>query len=88
MALRAENSNSSTSSSSHLVGLPVFWSDTTINLAMDWDKWLDLFQIALMAKYSISITELTRGNSTESQGLCVAGDLNEYPANEKVTSVM
>ena len=27
---------------------------------MDWDKWFDLFQVALMAKFSISVSELTR----------------------------
>ena len=90
MALRAENpSSSSSSSSSHLVGLPVFWSDATSNPAMDWDKWLDLFQVALMAKYSISITELTREATQQNPRVrALLGDLDEDPANKKVLSVM
>ena len=90
MALRAENpSSSSSSSSSHLVGLPVFWSDATANPAMDWDKWLDLFQVALMAKYYISITELTREATQQNPRVrALLGDLDEDPANKKVISVM
>ena len=53
MALRAETSSGSSFASSNLVGVPVFWGDATSNPAMDWDKWLDLFQVAVMAKYSI-----------------------------------
>ena len=89
MALRAENPSSSSSSSSHLVGLPVFWSDATANPAMDWDKWLNLFQVALMAKYSISITELTREATQQNPRVrALLGDLDEDPANKKVISVM
>ena len=89
MALRAENpSSSSSSSSSHLVGLPVFWSDVTANPAMDCDKCLDLFQVALMAKYSISITELTREATQQNPRVRVLfGDFDEDPANKKGISV-
>ena len=61
VALRAETSSSSTNNSSlsHLVGLPVFWQEAAANPAMEWDKWLDLFQVAMVAKYSVSITALT-----------------------------
>ena len=88
MALRAETSSSSSTSFS-LAGFPVFWGDTTANPAMDWDKWLDLFQVALMAKYSISITELTRdANQQNPRVRVLLGDLEEDPANKKVISVM
>ena len=87
MALRAENS--SNSSSSHLVGLPVFWNDPSINPTMDWDKWIDLFQVAMMAKYSISITELTRAVTEQTPRVRpLMGDLDEDPANKKTISVM
>ena len=87
MALRAENS--SNPSSSHLVGLPVFWNDPSINPTMDWDKWLDLFQAAMMAKYSISITELTRLVTEQTPRVRpLMGDLDEDPANKKTISVM
>ena len=67
MALRARNELSSStiqsSSLSHTVGLPVFWHDANSNPTMEWDKWVDLFQVAVMAKYSISLAELTRDAS-------------------------
>ena len=88
MALRAENS-SSNFSSSHLVGLPVFWNDPTTNLTMDWDKSLDLFQVAMIEKYSISITELTRAVTEQTPRVRpLMGDLDEDPANKKTISVM
>ena len=74
---------------SHLVGLPVFWQEAAANPAMDWDKWLDLFQVAMMAKYSISITELTRETTEQTpRNKTLMGDLDEDPANEKVISVI
>ena len=88
MALRAENSSAS-SSSSHLAGLPVFWSDATTNPTMDWDKWFDLFQVAMMAKYSISISELTRETTQQTPRVrTLLGDLDEDPANKKAISIL
>ena len=90
MALRAETSASSSStSSSHLVGLPVFWRDAVANPLMDWDKWCDLFQVAVMAKYSISVTELTReANQQNLRVRALLVDLNENLANKKVISIL
>ena len=91
MALRAENpsTSSSSSSTSHLAGLPVFWMDATTNPTMDWDKWFDLFQVAMMPKYSISISELTRETTQQSPRVrTLLGDLDEDPANKKVISIL
>ena len=63
MALRTENSSSltlSTTAMSHLVGVPLYWHEANTTPTMDWNKWVDLFQVAVLAKFSISITELTR----------------------------
>ena len=55
---------------------------------MDWDKWLDLFQVALMAKYSISVTELTRETNQQNPRVrALLVDLDENPANKKVISI-
>ena len=85
MALRAENSSLSlsTTAMSHLVGLPVYWHEANTSPTMDWDKWVDLFQVAVMAKFSISISELTR-EATEQNPRA----MDEDPANKKVVSVM
>ena len=79
MALRAENSSLTSSSSSHLFGLPVFWNDTTTNTTMDWDKWFGLFQVALMAKYSISVPGFAR---------CWGISTKMIPANTKDISIL
>ena len=92
MALRAENSSSltlSTTAMSHLVGLPVYWHEANTTSTMDWDKWVDLFQVAVMAKFSISITELTREVTDQKAKVrALLGDMDEDPANKKVVSVM
>ena len=36
----------------------LFWSEDTKPTAMEWEKWMDLFAVAVMAKYSISIRNL------------------------------
>ena len=89
MALRAENSSSTSSSSSHLVGLPVFWSDATTNPTMDWDKCFDHFQVYLMAKYSTSVSESTRATTQQTPVVrTLLGDLDEDPANKKVIGIL
>ena len=85
MALRAESPSSSTNNSSlsHLAGLPVFWQEAAANPAMKWDKWLDLFQVAMVPKYSISIAELTRETNQQNPRVkTLMGDLDEDPANK------
>ena len=96
MALRAESNNSysssltlSTTAMSHLVGLPVYWHEATSSPTMDFDKWLDLFQVAVMAKFSISITELFREvNEQNPRVHPLLGDMDEDAANKKIVSVM
>ena len=92
MALRAENSSSltlSTTAMSHLVGLPVYWHEANTTPTMDWDKWLGQFQVAVMAKFSISITDLTREVTDQNPRVrALLGDMDEDLANKKVVSVM
>ena len=93
MALRAQNELSSStiqsSSLSHLVGLPVFWHDANSNPTMEWDRWVDLFQVAVMVKYSISLTELTREATQQNPRVrALMGDFEEELANKKVVRVL
>ena len=56
---------------------------------MDWDKWFDFFQVALMAKYSFSVSELTRETTQQNHRVRpLLGDLDEDPANKKVISIL
>ena len=65
----------------------MLWQDAAANLIMKWDKRLDLFQAAMMAKNSI--TEMTReANQQNPRIRTLMGDLEEDPANKKVINVM
>ena len=56
---------------------------------MNCDNWLDLFQVAEMAKFSISTTELIRDVTDQTPKVCVRlGKMEEDTANKKVVSVM
>ena len=56
---------------------------------MDWYKWLDVFQVAMMSKFSISITELAReANQQNPKVRPIIGDFDEYSAIKKIISVM
>ena len=93
MALRAETSFSSLSTTalSHLVGLPVFRHEANSTPTMNWDKWLDLFQVAILAKISISNSELTRDVPEQTPMVrALLGDMVKDPCkqNKKLVSVM
>ena len=47
-----------------LPGLSLFWSDSTRSPLMEWERWFDLFAVAILAKYSISIEELIKAEET------------------------
>ena len=61
------------------------WQDVSKNLTLEWEKWRDLFEVALMDKNNISIAELTKtGNKDKS----LMGDIDEIPATKKAISVL
>ena len=81
MALRPEPSGGPQA----IAGLPTCWRDASKNPTLEWEKWRDLFEVALMAKNNISISELTKtGNKDKS----LMGDLDEVPATKKAISVL
>ena len=53
---------------SDLAGLKNYWSEPQEQTFLQWEKWLQLFIVAIMAKLSISLTEITRtGGANEGQ---------------------
>ena len=92
MALRASTSSTSSSSSSTnslLNRLPLFWHEASNSSSMEWKKWIDLFAVAMMAKYSISMNELTRtADETNPKAKALLGDMPEEAANKKAVSMM
>ena len=72
MALRDKESNSS---STAIAGLSIYWSEADKSPVLDWEKCLDLFEVALMAKNNKSIAELTKTTGTKEKSLM--GDMEE-----------
>ena len=56
MALRAEENNSNSLSP----GVGYFWQETEKPPGYDWEQWVQLFEVAVLARHSISMTELLR----------------------------
>ena len=56
---------------------------------MEWDKWMDLLQVALMAKHSISVNEVTREETlNQLRDKSLLGNMEWDTANEKVVSLL
>ena len=83
MALRA---NSSSTSNSSIAGLPFFWQEATKTPELEWEKWRDLFEVALMAKSNMSVAELIKTTGTKEKSLM--GDMEEATAMKKANSVL
>ena len=81
MALQAEQRTSSS-----IAGLPIHWQDATKLPELEWEKRIDLFEVALMAKSNISVTELTKTTSNKEKSLM--GDMEEATAMKKANSVL
>ena len=59
------------------------------NRSKQWEKWIDLFAVAMMAKYSISLNELTRTvDEANPRVKSLLGDIADEAANKKVVSMM
>ena len=57
------------------------------NPSMDWKKRVDIFEVALLAKHSISLTELTRDTPPEREKELMGNGTAET-ASKKLISVM
>ena len=78
MALRAETA-AATGEKSAFAGVKSFWPEASIPPQLEWKKWLDLFAVACVAKYSTSLHELTRAaNPAREEALM--GNLEHGPA--------
>ena len=56
MALRA--------SEQPIAGLSFYWKNAAEQPILEWDQWISLFEVALMAKFSISVEEITTEETT------------------------
>ena len=61
MALRADTSQKTAAGgTSALAGLPCYWDVAECPPKTEWKKWWDLFAMAVNAKYSNSVPDVTR----------------------------
>ena len=71
------------------MGLSLFWHEASNSPSVEWEKWIDLFAVAMMAKYSISMNELTRtADEANPKVKAFLGDMPEAAANKKAVSMM
>ena len=80
MALRAATET--------IVGLATYWQNAAEEPKMKWDRWIELFGVALMAKFSISTEELTRDVTHMARRQPMMGGLDENTAERKAVSVL
>ena len=59
MALRA-NSENDDNSYSRVPGLKYFWQEANKSPSYEWEQWVQLFEVAVLARHSISVSEITR----------------------------
>ena len=83
MALRASEQSGGPQA---IAGLPSYWTEASKAPTREREKWIDLFEEALMAKNNISKTELTKTTGTKEKSLM--GDLDEIPAMKRATNVL
>ena len=85
MALRAEDDNSN----SPLPGLSYFWQDAEKPLGYDWEQWVEFFEVAVLARHSISMTELLREADEQNPRIAaMMGNLEEVPAKRTLVSLL
>ena len=85
MALRAEEDNSN----SALPGLSYFWQEAENPSGYDWEQWVQLFEVDVLAKHSISMTELLRvADQQNPRNAAMMGNLDDIPAKRKLVSLI
>ena len=86
MALRANTASPQRENHPSLLpGLPLVRSDFTKFPAMEWERWFDLFTVAVIAKNSISVGELTRTVDVDHPRVkALIGDMADEAADKKL----
>ena len=85
MALRAADDDQS---NAPVPGLSYNWQDAEKSPSYDWDQWLQLFEVAVLARHSISVSELTRNAEQQPRAQALMGNMEEAPAARKVISLL
>ena len=66
-----------------------FWQDADKPPSYDWEQWRQLFEVAVLARHSISTTELLReADQQNTRQAALMGNLEETHAKRKVASLL
>ena len=91
MALRANDPDTGeiTNGNSAVAGLALYWNDRHQKPSIERKKWCDLFAVAMTAKYSISIAEVLRTVTNETdRNKALSNNLDHSVAERKCVSVL
>ena len=92
MALRDLSTDEETATSgesSAVSGLPFFWDSVDAATKTEWEEWWDLFMVAAIAKFSISVNEMLRTVTQQQPRIeALINNLNEQAAERKIVSVL
>ena len=87
MALRASEEDYS---NSPVPGLQYFWQEAEKPPTYEWEQWIQLFEVAVLARHSISVTELSREVTQDKPRVAamMGNLLEEESAKREVTSLL
>ena len=86
MALRSTDDESS---NSPVPGLNYFWQETEKEPSHDWEQWQQLFEVAVLARHSISVTEITRTVDEQNPRVpALMRNLEKNAAARKIVSLL
>ena len=71
---------------SALPGLNLYWSDRREQPMLEWEKWIELSTVAMIAEHSIFVKKLTRTEGVE-QVPALMGSLAEEAACKKLNNI-
>ena len=84
MALRADEDHSN----APLPGLNYFWQDAEKPPGYDWEQWIQLFEVATLARHSISVSEVLReADQQNPRAAALMGNLEEIPAKSRKSTL-
>ena len=89
MALRASSLNETDeNSNSPVPGLHHFWQEADKTPSYEREQWVQLFEVAVLARHSISVSELIREEDQNNpRSAALMGNLELQPAKRKVTTL-
>ena len=86
MALRATDDEASNST---VPGLNYFWQEVEKEPSYEWEQWQQLFKVAVLARHSIAVTEITRTADEQNPRVpALMGNLEGNAAARKIVSLL